>query len=120
MVRRYFAADGYVARTETEARIADTVRFATGREVRVMLYCPARAMQLKEARIHVRWPGEAELAPLSRYAARVPRLADLERSYRNLWKFYVFADTGEPAVLAKVQEIAQLEIAEARNAYEAR
>ena len=120
LVRRFFASDGYVARTQVEARIADLVRFATGRELRVMIYCPARAMQLKEARIHVRWPGVAELAPLSHFADRVPRLADLERSYRNLWKFYVFADTSEPAVLAKVQEIAQQEFVEARNAYETR
>ncbi|MFT4543272.1 MAG: HD superfamily phosphohydrolase [Planctomycetota bacterium] len=118
MVERYFAGDGYVARTEVEARISDLVRFATGQEVRVLVYCPARAMQLKEARIHVRWPGEAELAPLSHYADRVPRLADLERSYRNLWKFYVFTDTDDARVLAKVQEIAQQEFAGARNAYE--
>ena len=34
----------------------------------------------------------------------MPRLADLERSYRDLWKFYVFADTQDPALLAKICE----------------
>jgi hypothetical protein len=59
-----------------------------------------------------------ETRPLCEFAARVPRLADLERSYRDLWKFYVFADSSDPSVLAKVQEVARVEFAEARNAYE--
>jgi hypothetical protein len=117
LVARYVAPGGAQARAEVEARVADLVRFATGREVEVILYCPARSMQLKEARMHVRWPGAAGVAPLSEHAARVPRLADLERSYRDLWKFYVFADTGDPALLQKVQEIAAAELAPAVNAY---
>jgi hypothetical protein len=74
-------------------------------------------MQLKEARMHVRWPGAGELKPLASFAERVPRLADLERSYRNLWKFYVFADTDDPELLAKVREVAMTEFAQATNAY---
>jgi len=54
---------------------------------------------------------------LSTYAARVPRLADLERSYRDLWKFYVFADTDDPQLLAKVRESAATELQDATNAY---
>jgi HD superfamily phosphohydrolase len=118
LVQRFFAPGGAKARAEAEARIADLVRFATGKEVEIIVYCPAKSMQLKEARMHVRWPGVQETRPLCEFAARVPRLADLERSYRDLWKFYVFADSSDPSVLAKVQEVARVEFAEARNAYE--
>jgi len=117
LVERFFALGGGPARTESEERMADLVRFATGRDVRLIVYCPARRMQLKEARIHVRWPGEAEIRPLSTFADRIPRLADLERSYRDLWKFYVFADTPDRALLEKVREVATVEFREATNAY---
>lgn len=124
LVERYFAQGGAKARVATEARIEDLVRFATGKEVEVLVYCPAKKMQLKEARMHVRWPGPrgsepGGIEPLVRYQERVPRLADLERSYRDLWKFYVFADTSDPELLAKVQEIAQQEFKEATDAYDA-
>ena len=95
----------------------DLVRFATGRRVEILLHCPAARMQLKEAATHVRWPGEDAVRPLSDFAERVPRLADLERSYRDLWKFYVFADTSEPELLRKVQEVAMGEFPGVRNAY---
>jgi HD superfamily phosphohydrolase len=119
LVARYFAQGGARARAETEARITDLVRFATGKSVEVIVYCPAQRMQLKEARMHVRWPGAATVEPLATYADRVPRLADLERSYRDLWKFYVFADTTDPELLAKIREVAEQEFREATNAYEA-
>lgn len=108
---------GARARAEAEARITDLVRFATGKDVDVIVYCPARRMQLKEARMHVRWPGVESLAPLAQFAERVPRLADLERSYRDLWKFYVFADTADPRLLAQVQEAARAEFPSATNVY---
>ena len=117
LVARFFAEGGAANRRDAEERIADLVRFATGSEVDIIVYCPARRMQLKEARIHVRWPGEEGVHPLARFAERVPRLSDLERSYRDLWKFYVFADTDDPALLAKVREIAVDELGQATNAY---
>jgi HD superfamily phosphohydrolase len=117
LVARFFAEGGAENRREAEERIADLVRFATGSEVDIIVYCPARRMQLKEARIHVRWPGEEGVHPLARFAERVPRLSDLERSYRDLWKFYVFANTDDPALLAKVREIAVDELGQAANAY---
>ncbi|NUP94992.1 MAG: HD domain-containing protein [Planctomycetaceae bacterium] len=119
LVARYFALEGHAARTAVEQRIEDLVRFATGRDVEVMVVCPARKMQLKEAATHVRWPGEDGLRPLSEHSARVPRLADLERAYRDLWKFYVFAATDEPALLKRVGEIAAGEFPGARNLYSA-
>lgn len=118
LVRRYFALEGHPARARVEERIADLVRFATGREVEILVVCPAKRMQLKEAATHVRWPGVERIAPLSSLQARVPRLADLESAYRNLWKFYVFADTDDRALLAKVGEIAAAEFPGARNLYE--
>jgi uncharacterized protein len=118
LVRRYFALQGHAARTAVEERVADLVRFATSREIEIMVVCPAKKMQLKEAATHVRWPGEDVLAPLSSFSARVPRLADLEAAYRNLWKFYVFADTDDPALLARIGEIAAGEFPSARNLYD--
>lgn len=117
LVESYFAAGRQENRAAAEERIADLVRFATGREIEIVVYCPAARMQLKEVATHVRWPGEPGLRPLSDFADRVPRLGDLERSYRDLWKFYVFADAGEPKLLKKVQEIALGEFEPARNAY---
>jgi len=119
LVARYFAAGGSKARAEAEARITDLVRFASGKHVDVIVYCPAQKMQLKEARMHVRWPGVAKVQPLSTFTERVPRLADLERSYRDLWKFYVFADTSDPELLVKVQDAAKQEFADATNVYNA-
>ncbi len=122
LVARYFAGGRPGADSEraaVEERIADLVRFSTGKELEVIAYCPAQKMQLKEARIHVRWPGVEGVQPLAHFQDRVPRLADLERSYRDLWTFYVFANTNDPALLAKVSEIAQQEFAQATNVYDA-
>jgi HD superfamily phosphohydrolase len=63
LVARYFAREGRAARAQAEDRIADLVRFATGRDVEILITCPARRMQLKEAQTHVRWPGAAGVRP---------------------------------------------------------
>jgi HD superfamily phosphohydrolase len=117
LVRRYFSPGTQRERLVVEERIADLVRFATGKTVEILLHCPAARMQLKEAATHVRWPGESGIRRLSDLADRIPRLADLERSYRDLWKFYVFADTSDPRLLAKVQEVALGEFPGVRNVY---
>ena len=93
------------------------MHFATGQKVQIIIYCPAKRMQLKEARIHVLWPGASLVEPLSAYGDRVPRLNDLSRAYRDLWKFYVLADTSDPVVLRKVQEVAATELVGASNVY---
>lgn len=117
LVSRYFAAGGGEARALVEGRLEEMVRFATGKDVRIIVYCPAKEMQLKEARIHVRWPGVEGVHPLADFAERVPRLGDLERSYRALWKFYVLCDSGDRDVLLKVQELAAGEFPGATNMY---
>ena len=117
LVQRYFARERHAERAAVEERIADLVRFSTGRQIDIMVVCPARRMQLKEAQTHVRWPGREGVHPLSEFSERVPRLPDLERAYRDLWKFYVFADTDDATLLARVAEIAAGEFPSARNLY---
>ena len=55
--------------------------------------------------------------PLLEFSDRLPRLFELERSYRDLWKFYVFADTADPALLKRVQALALEEFPGASNVY---
>ena len=117
LTTRFFASGGAARRIETEARIAELVHFATGQQVKIIIYCPAQRMQLKEARIHVLWPGADSVEPIAAYADRVPRLNDLSRAYRDLWKFYVLADSSDPMILRKVQEVAAAELSGASNVY---
>lgn len=119
LVERFFAPGRHRARCEAEQRIARAAKRRLRRDVEVMLYCPARNMQLKEARIHVRFPGEERVRPLSDFADRVPRLRDLEDSYRGLWKFYVLTSESAPAAIAAIQKILERELAGAVNVYQA-
>ncbi len=117
LVERYFAKDKQKERAAVEGRIEDLVHFASGKRVEILVTCPERRMQLKEAQTHVRWPGVEGIRPLSEFADRVPRLADLEKSYRDLWKFYVFADADDPRLLSRIAEIAEGEFKGATNLY---
>jgi hypothetical protein len=117
LVERYFARERHAERAAVEARIADLVRFATGQQIEILVVCPARRMQLKEAQTHVRWPGVEGVHPLARFGDKVPRLADLERGYRDLWKFYVLADTEDRDLLVRIAEIAAAEFPGARSVY---
>jgi HD superfamily phosphohydrolase len=117
LVERNFTPGAHKERAALEERVMDLIRFGTGRETEFLVYCPSARMQLKEAETHVLWPGEKEIKPLSEYSEHVPRLADLERSYRDLWKFYCFADTTEPELLKQIQEIAVAEFPGATNVY---
>lgn len=117
LIERFFAPGRHRERFEAERRIEDAAAARLGREVDVMLYCPARRMQLKEARIHVLFPGEEAVRPLSDFADRIPRLKDLESSYRNLWKFYVFSSESSPGGVRAVAEILDRELEGAVNVY---
>mgnify|MGYP000252372715 CR=1 FL=1 len=50
----------------------------------------------------------------------LPRLADLERAYRDLWKLYVLAGSDDPAVLATIGEVVAELLPEATNVYRPR
>ena len=118
VIPEFFAPGTFEARLAVENRIAERARADAGRDVLVSLYCPARRMQLKEAKIHVLWPGEEVVRPLETYSDRVPRLRDLEDAYRNLWKCYVLATPGDPAVLRAVQRAAAEVFPDATNVYD--
>lgn len=119
IIQKYFVKGALPARAALEQRMADAVSVATGRrDIEIVIYCPKRSMQLKEARLHVRWPGVDGVRPLSEFASLTPRLRDLEDSYRNLWKFYVFVSNDEPAVLEKTREVCELEFPGATNTYQ--
>jgi len=120
LLLRFFAPGRHVERRAFEQQVADGLRRAGLEPPPIQLYCPARRMQLKEAATHVRFPGADAVAPLAKFADRVPRLGDLEKSYRDLWKLYVFAGSEEPAVLAKIAEIVAALLPKATNVYRPR
>jgi len=70
-----------------EAEIAKALGLAEPADV--IVYCPRKSMQLKEAQVPVR-RARRPLRPLTAYAAEFPALYQLVESYRNLWKLYVF------------------------------
>lgn len=117
LVARFFSRGSQSRRQAAEARIADRVQASTGASVDIVLVCPARRMQLKEVQTHVRWPGEKDVRPLSEYSERVPRLGDLERAYRDLWKFYVLADSSDRNLLERIGAIASEELPGTKNGY---
>lgn len=103
LITRYFAGDP-TERFEWEDRMEERARAAFGRDMDVILYCPARRMQLKEARTLVRMPGGGgEILPMSRFAEDLPRLRDLEASYPRLWKLYVFTSEADPEIRRRLQ-----------------
>lgn len=115
---RFFGLGGLAERRALEARVAERLR-RSGLDdpPLVLLACPARAMQLKEAQTHVRHPDEDGIHPLAHFAHRIPRLRDLETAYRDLWKLYAFAGTDDPRVLERVAAAVIAELPGATNAY---
>lgn len=90
------------ARFAWEADMERQARQLLGRAVDIIMYCPARSMQLKEARTLVRFPGSGDTTlPMDAFLDEIPRLRDLRDSYPRLWKLYVF--TSEPDVAARRQ-----------------
>lgn len=95
-----------VARIAQEAAIEAEARRTLGRDLDVILYCPARRMQLKEARTLVRFPDDdGRLRPLVEHAGRVPRLGDLAAAYPRMWKLYAFTTDSDPDVRRALQRI---------------
>lgn len=117
LLDRFFAKGRHAERLESERRVEVEASRLLGRKVEVLFYCPARKMQLKEARLHVRFPGVSGVRPLSEFEDRIPRLKDLEASYKNLWKFYVLSSETEPAAIRAVQGVLAAELRDAVNVY---
>jgi len=115
LIDRFFGSGSADERRRVEREMADELERRTGREIPVMLYCPAGHMQLKQAKMLVRWPGETGLKPLREYASEVPRLGDLEHAYQRMWKFYVHALTGDPGELAALSDICSTAFPQAVN-----
>ena len=88
------------------ARLTSEGRQEFGRDMDVIMYCPARRMQLKAARTLVRMPGVgARTVPMSDFAGEIPRLNDLQESYLRLWKLYVLTSEPDRAVRRRLQEL---------------
>lgn len=114
----FFAPGRRAQRVAFEAEIRQALRRRGVEPPVVAVYCPARRMQLKEAETHVRFPGGGDIKPLSAFGDLVPRLADLEGAYRDLWKMYVLAGTSDRGTLALIGEIVADLLPQAHNAYE--
>lgn len=77
-----------------------------GQAIDVILYCPKRRMQLKEAKTLVRFPGSGDRTlPLDAFAAEIPRLRDLADSYPRMWKLYVFTSLEDRDLRRRLQEV---------------
>jgi hypothetical protein len=120
LLERFFAPGRHADRAAFEAAVRDRVAARGLAPPIVLLYCPARHMQLKEAATHVRFPGSDDIRPLAAHAGELSHLAELARSYRDLWKLYVFAGTDERASLAAVAGAVAELLPEATNVYEPR
>jgi HD superfamily phosphohydrolase len=104
LLEAWFAPGKAGARREWEAAMERAAARAFGCEVDVLLYCPKRRMQLKEAKTLVRLPGSGDRTlPLDAFAAQLPRLRDLAESYPRLWKLYVFTSLEDREQRARLQ-----------------
>lgn len=102
----YFMPGKPAARFAWEAAIEQQALLAFGRPMDITLYCPARSMQLKEARTLVRFPGGFDCAmPLDTFVDEIPRLRDLREAYPRMWKLYVFCSDPDKGVRRKLQEM---------------
>ncbi len=116
LVRRF--VENQAARSEVEAEIARALSIADPAEV--IVYCPKKAMQLKEARVLVRRAGRP-LAALADHADELPMLGQMLRDYRYLWKLYVFIPPRERAGMEAAGRTAEAVLRQAfptlRNGY---
>lgn len=123
LLSTYFTPGEPAARFEWESSMEQVLQQEFDREIDVIMYCPARHMQLKEAHTLVRIPGvnnDAEIgtAPMADFAGRIPRLVDLQESYLRLWKLYVFTSEADPEVRTRLQQLCLESLpSSCRNAY---
>ncbi len=102
----YFERGKPEARFAWEAQLESEAKTRLGVDLDVVMYCPARRMQLKEARTLVRFPGtDGDIRELSNFAAELPRLRDLQDCYPRLWKLYVLASDADRDQRRALQEI---------------
>ncbi len=119
LLRTYFTPGQPAARFQWEAAMEAQAQRAFGQPCDVILYCPKRRMQLKEAKTLVRFPGAGErILPLDLFAEQIPRLCDLAESYPRMWKLYVFTSLEDKVQRAKLQAMClQALPAGCRNAF---
>jgi uncharacterized protein len=79
-------------RLAVEGEIAAALGVADPAEV--IVYCPRKEMQLKEATVPVRRAGKG-IRPLTDYQDEFPALQQLVEAYRDLWKLYVLIPAGD-------------------------
>lgn len=119
LLRTYFTPGQPDARCRWEAEREAEAKAAFGQAIDVMLYCPKRRMQLKEAKTLVRFPGSgARTLPLDAFVDDIPRLRDLADSYPRMWKLYVFTSLEDKAQRRKLQQMCLAALpAGCRNAF---
>ena len=106
LVETYFAPGRHEARFEWEQRLEQQAAQQLGEPVDILLYCPKRRMQLKEARTLVRFPGSGERTlPLDAFVDDIPRLRDLADSYPRMWKLFVFTSLEDKQQRRKLQQL---------------
>lgn len=106
LVDTYFAPGKHEARFAWEQQMEEQAKLAFGEDVDILLYCPKRRMQLKEAKTMVRFPGSGDhTKPLDAFVDDIPRLRDLADSYPRMWKLYVFTSLEDKSKRRKLQEM---------------
>ena len=106
LLGQYFTPGSPDARVAWEAAVEEEARASLDRDIDVIMYCPARDMQLKEARTLVRMPECRERTrPLSEFTEEIPRLGDLQESYLRLWRLYIFTSETELDARRSLQSI---------------
>jgi HD superfamily phosphohydrolase len=106
LLATYFTPGKPEARFAWEAQMEQAALRTFGTAMDVILYCPKRRMQLKEAKTLVRFPGSGERTlPLDTFVEQIPRLRDLAESYPRMWKLYVFTSAEDKGVRRRLQDM---------------
>ncbi len=84
------------ARREAEDKLLGTLKMKPGE---LIIYCPARSMQLKEAEVLVKTGCDDPRTLASR---ELPEVNVLREKHKDLWRFYVFAAPGSAENLKKI------------------